>query len=281
MTTASIMLAVYTTYPLYDGRVFASSRHLSRFLKSCSLIGITLPYTEERLASLSKELIAMNRIKRGLGIVYYQATFGAYPERGRSHILPAEIMPRLVIFTQTFDPFPSHYFTKGMKVKAIKDERWHRCHVKSVGLLPNVMDLNVANREGFNEVIWYDESTKEVNECATANVFCVKDGIVWTSPLCNRILPGITRGDVVELCNLNSILIKEERFTLDFLLGADEVFLTCTLEEVVPIYQVGEHVVKQSPGPVTSQIMILYMNLVEHELGHGFVHPRLELVRGN
>eukprot|EP00741_Cyanophora_paradoxa_P022158 tig00021435_g21390.t1 len=271
---------VYDVVPCYDGKPLAMDPHLSRFQRSCKHIGFGLAHTNRELAEVVSRLLRVNEASpTGLSFVYLQATYGAYG--GRSHLLPAaeNLRPTLLVFTQPLKPFPPEYFTRGIALKSMPDERWHRCHIKSIALLPNVMDLNAVQKEGFTECVFVD-AEGHVTEGSTCNVWCVKDGTAYTAPESNRILSGITRADVLRLARMNGIPVKEQVFTLPFLLTADEVFITSSTKEVCPVHQVDSTVYASSPGPTTMKLMKLYIDYVEAECGPDMLHWKRPLLTG-
>eukprot|EP00026_Physarum_polycephalum_P013180 Phypoly_transcript_13556.p1 GENE.Phypoly_transcript_13556~~Phypoly_transcript_13556.p1 ORF type:complete len:301 (+),score=59.68 Phypoly_transcript_13556:79-981(+) len=260
---------VYDVALLYDGHLFQGNEHLDRFFRSAASIGIPIKESkEEILKKIIPELVQKNGLKDG--IVYLHATFGSYGKR--SHKLPTDINePTLVIFPQYLAPYPASNFTEGVSVTTQPEYRWARCDVKTTLLLPAVMAINQLPA-GAAETVFFDSNSKFIRECAASNVFCVKNGTIYTPPLSKYILPGIERQTIVNIAKANNIPIKEEDFTLDFFLAADEVFMSSTTKEVLPIKQVDDVIIANTPGPVTRQLIRLFVEYVEKELG--FVHPK-------
>jgi D-alanine transaminase len=125
----------------------------------------------------------------------------------------------------------------------VEDERWFKCDIKSLNLLANVLAKQEATIKGSYEAILHRGET--VTEGSASNVFGIKDGILYTHPATNRILHGITRKVVLEIADLNGLVIKEEAMTVEELLQMDELFLTSTTSEIMPITQVDEQLINE------------------------------------
>ena len=127
--------------------------------------------------------------------------------------------------------------------------RWDRCNIKSTSLLGNVLHYNQGHSRGDSEILLFNERD-ELTECGACNAYIVKDGVVATPPLDNQILPGITRG---------SIPIEERVITRDEVLDADEIWISSSSKEVVPVVQLdGKPVGDGKPGPVWEKAAKLY-----------------------
>jgi len=262
---------VYDVALVVDGLVFQANEHLDRFYKSAGSVGIPIKETKEQLIQIINDVVAKNALKDA--IVYLQATYGSYGKR--SHKLPADLSsPTLVVFSQYLAPYPATYFTEGVNVTTEPEFRWTRCNIKAVTLLPAILSMNNL-REGISESVFYDPESKIVRECAASNIFCVKDGTIYTPPLSKYILPGIERQTIVNLAKANHVPLKEEDFDLEFFKKADEVFMSSSTKEVLPIKLVDDVKIADTPGPVTRTLMRLFVEYVENELG--FVHPKRKL----
>jgi len=260
---------VYDVALVMSGRLFQGSEHLDRFFKSAGSIGIPIKETKAELLQIVTDLVAKNNLEDG--IVYFQATFGSYGKR--AHKLPTDISPTIVIFTQYLAPYPPHFFTEGVKLVTEPEFRWTRCDIKAVTLLAAVLSINKLPEDAA-ESVFYDAEKKTIRECAASNIFCVKDKIIYTPPLSKYILPGIERQTVLNIAKTNELPVKEEDFDLDFFLHADEVFMTSSTKEVLPVKQVNDTTFA-APGPITLQLMGLFVKYVETELE--IVHPKRKL----
>ncbi|MEH7484686.1 D-amino-acid transaminase [Neobacillus drentensis] len=252
---------VYEVIRVYNGKMFTGTEHMNRFVKSLDSIGIVLPYTMEHLTKLLEELVAKNNLQ--LGTIYMQITRGVAP---RNHAFPAEnITPSLVAYTkEALRPLES--LKKGVKTIVTEDIRWLRCDIKSLNLLGNLLAKQKAAVEGCFEAIQHRSSN--VTEGSSSNIYIVKNGVVITHPSDNLILKGITKDVILQICTSNNIVVEERIFTLDELASADEVFLSSTTSEVMPIIEVdGKEVAEGIPGPVTRRLQEAFEQEIEKQCG--------------
>ena len=146
-----------------------------------------------------------------------------------------------------------------------KDIRWHHCDVKSICLLPNVLAANRAKASGSYEALFV-ACDGTLTECASANIFIVKNGIVATPPKNASILGGITREEVIAVARKHRVPLKERRVTHKELLAADEAFLTGTTTELLPVVRVDNHrIANGKPGPVTQRLYEMFRKSVEQK----------------
>jgi D-alanine transaminase len=141
----------------------------------------------------------------------------------------------------------------GVAVITLPDLRWARCDIKSINLLPNVMAKQAAAAAGAHEAIFVRDDV--FTEGAATNLFGVVDGTVRTHPASTAVLPGITREIALELARALDLPVREEPLAVDELPGADELFLTSTTNDVMPVVAVdGRSVGDGTPGPLTRQL---------------------------
>ena len=252
---------VYEVIRVYNGKMFTATEHLNRFEKSLDSIGITLPYTKEHLTGLLEELIAKSNLK--LGTIYMQITRGVAP---RNHAFPAEnITPSLVAYTKEVGR-PLESLKAGVKTIVTDDIRWLCCDIKSLNLLGNLLAKQKATVEGCFEAIQH--RSEEVTEGSSSNIFVVKNGVVSTHQSDNLILKGITKDVILQVCTNNNIVVEERAFTLEELANADEVFLSSTTAEVMPIIEVDRKPVADGlPGPITRKLQELFEQEIEKQCG--------------
>jgi D-alanine transaminase len=252
---------VYEVIRVYNGRIFTVKEHLRRFKKSMDFISISLPLTTEQLKEMLEELIVKNKLKDGM--IYMQVTRGVAP---RNHAFPSQsIAPTLVAYTKEIER-PVVCLQTGVKTILTEDIRWLRCDIKSLNLLGNLLAKQKAAVLGCYEAIQH--RGQEVTEGSTSNVFIVKKGVVITHASDNFILKGITKDVLTQVCANNNISVEERTFTLEELELADEVFLTSTTSEVMPIIEINGVKVKAGlPGPVTRRLQGLFDQEIEKECG--------------
>jgi D-alanine transaminase len=252
---------VYEVIRVYNGKMFTATEHLNRFVKSLDSIGITLPYTMDHLTKLLEDLIAKNNLQ--LGTIYMQITRGVAP---RNHAFPSENMsPSLVAYTKEAAR-PLENLKIGVKTIVTEDIRWLRCDIKSLNLLGNLLAKQKAAEVGCFEAIQH--RGQDVTEGSSSNIFIVKNGMIFTHQSDNLILKGITKDVILQVCERNSIPVEERTFTLDEFMDADEVFLSSTTAEVMPIIEVdGKKVGDGLPGPVTKRLQEWFEQEIEKQCG--------------
>src|SRR5690606_13708069 len=116
---------------------------------------------------------------------------------------------------------------------ALRDTRWENCHLKTISLLPNILLRRQALDAGAAEAILVRDG--EVTEGAASNLFIVRNDVIITPPKGPRLLPGITRDLVLELADAHGIEWREAAITQAALSAADEVWLTSSTREILPV----------------------------------------------
>jgi D-alanine transaminase len=184
--------------------------------------------------------------------IYLQVTRGAPPKR--DHAFPKEpVAPTIFAMCSPIAPIPA----AGVSAITVPDIRWQWCHIKAITLLANVLLRQQAVDQGCAEAILIREGY--AIEGAASNLFVVLDGVLLTPPKSNDILPGITRDLVVELAQANAIPLEERKIALDELRIADEVWVTSSTREVLPIVELdGVTVGTGEPGALWERMNALY-----------------------
>lgn len=252
---------VYEVIRVYNGKIFTVQEHLRRLEKSLTDIEISLPLILGQLREKLEELVLKNKLDNGM--IYLQVTRGVAP---RNHAFPTEVTaPTFVAYVNEIER-PIESFQSGVKTIITEDLRWLRCDIKSLNLLGNVLAKQKAVQEGCNEAILH--RGQEVTEGSTSNVFIVKNGVVITHESNHYILKGITKEVVLQVCARQNIPVEERTFTLEELAQADEVFLTSTISEVMPIIEmIGKRTAAGFPGPVTRKLQALFEEEIEKQCG--------------
>ncbi|MGV3130215.1 D-amino-acid transaminase [Staphylococcus simulans] len=239
---------IYEYIRIYDGYFFTLQEHFERFLRSASELNIDLDETIESLTEKAEALVKENNVENGG--VYMQVTRGAAP---RDHAFPGpDVKPQMMAFTRSYGR-PLEALENGINAVTVEDIRWLRCDIKSLNLLGNVLSKEYAVKYNASEAIQHRGET--VTEGASSNVYAIKDGVIYTHPTDNFILNGITRKVIKRIANEQNIPFKEETFTVDFLKQADEVIVSSTSVEVMPVIKLdGEAVGNGQVGPITRQL---------------------------
>lgn len=242
---------IYEVVRVVGGRAFRLDGHLDRLERSAGALEIPLPAPRLELSAAMMETASRNAVKEGT--IYLQLTRGVAP---RKHGFPEVTRPTLVILARPFGGHPAERYREGVTAVTEPDRRWGLCEVKTIGLLPNVLAYERARRAGAFEAILVRGDV--VTEGSHTSLFGVLDGVVRTHPIDN-ILPGVTRSLVIERLRGAGLDVREEAMSRDELQRADEVFLTGTTTEVLPVVRIdGAAVGSGRPGAVAGQALELY-----------------------
>ena len=240
--------AVYEFIASYNGRLFYLEEHLDRLARS--LKGLFFPpVSRETIRKAVLTLFGKAEIQRA-GI-YIQISRGVSP---RNHAFPDGVHPQIVMTIREIEEKPPELRKNGAAAITVEDFRWGRCDLKTVQLLPNVLAKQKALAAGVFDAIFVSPEGV-VREGTSSNICIVADGVVITHPLTQQILPGITRMVVIDLCRELNIQVSERFFKTDALYGSEEVFLTGTVTEVLPIVTIDGHRIGDGQvGPVTTRL---------------------------
>lgn len=235
---------IYEVVRIYNGKLFTLQEHLQRLLRSANELKMKLPVTLDQLQEQLKNLIDIEGIHEG--IIYIQVTRGVAP---RVHYFPEQINSVLIAYASDFKR-PIKALTEGVATILVEDIRWLRCDIKSINLLGNVLAKEAAKEAGAFEAIQHRGDI--VTEGSSTNIWIIKDNTLITHPATNLILNGITRQVVLELAAKLNIKAEEKEYTINDLFGADEVFLSSTTSEIMPIISIDGKLVRNGvPGPIT------------------------------
>ena len=228
---------VYEVIRVVDGRLFLAEPHLKRLAEG--LDGLAIRVTGSMMDSIlpvAKELIERNGLTNGHATVYLQITRG---HAVRTHEFPPiDTKVTLYMSASAFQP-NLEIQEKGVGAITMADIRWMRCDLKTVNLLPNVLAKQRAIDAGVFTAIFIRDGV--ITEGQNANIFGVKDGVLRTYPKTNYILPGITRGLVLELAEKEDIPIDFTPILETEIFEMDELFLTGTTTDIQPIVTINGH----------------------------------------
>ena len=207
---------VYDAGPCRNYKIFALDEHVDRFFRSAEALRIVMPVTKQDLKDLLNRLV--RELDTGNLFVYYQVTRGT---GNRKHAFTEG--PGNLWITMS----PAEIMDGRMPIQLVttEDTRFFHCDIKTLNLIPSVMASQKAEAAGCAEAVFYRPGGR-VTECAHSNVHILKDGILYTAPTDNLILPGIARAHLLRACAALGIEYREEAFYLDDLFHADEVIVT-------------------------------------------------------
>jgi D-alanine transaminase len=250
---------VYDTWMVLNGKHFLRKEHLDRLERSCAFLEITPCYTRQEMEHFSDLLLEQSAINRGM--IYFQWTRGV--QIPRSHVVAPNVRSLLSGSIMPVAPKAAQDMKKGCKTIFYPDERQHFCHIKTLNLLGSVRASNAGAKAGCYEIIFVreDGGKKFVTESAHSNCYAVKDGIIYTAPLGNLILPGITRDVCLQIANKLGITVVEEYCTPEFFTAADEVFVSAC-SGFVPVGSIGDQAIGTGVRPVFSALNEEYMKMI-------------------
>ncbi len=244
---------VYEVIPVYNGNAFRLTHHLQRLQNSLEAIRLRNPYSMENWEKLIIQLIEKNAAE-DLS-VYLQLTRGVAP---RDHGFPnAAIKATVFMMATPLKPIPESIRQSGIKAITLTDNRWLNCHIKAISLLPNILLRQQALDHGAQEAILLRDG--EATEGAASNLFIVQQGCIITPAKGPLLLPGITRDLILELAHKESLCIKEQPVSEAQLLAAEEIWLTSSTKEILPVCSLNEKTVGEgTPGPCWKQMHHLF-----------------------
>lgn len=248
---------VYEVIPVYEGRLFRLDEHLQRLENSLESVRIGVDLSRE----LWRELLSTLVQKNGSGnlSVYLEITRGA-PEL-RDHNFPSDTAPTIFAMTAPLKPAETSDVEKAVGISAatVEDVRWHRCDIKSIQLLPNILSRQEAIDAGAQEAILIRNGL--AMEGAASNLFVVIQGQLITPPKGPDILGGITRDLILELANEHGMPNCEAMVSREELELAEEIWVTSSTREIVPVVKLNAKAVGLGvPGPVWKRMAAHYQS---------------------
>ena len=249
--------SVYETVRTYDGVPFLVERHLKRLRESALALGIDIVESDETLTRRVYETLEDSGNAESSIRIVVSAGVGAIDYRQGS-----TKKPTIVVVVRPLPPFPESLYKDGATASFVSIMRAGRGNlsprIKSSNLLNNLMALRQAHERGAYEALMLNPKG-EVCEGSMSNVFVVTDATIATPPISAGILEGITRELVMSIAREGGFDLEERILLPDELLGADEVFITASSRQVVPIVNVDEQPIADGrPGPVTQKLISLY-----------------------
>lgn len=247
---------VYEVSSVLDGKLIDFPGHMRRLKRSAAELEMALPWDDDSLLAIHRELIERNSLEEGM--VYLQLTRGSAGDRDFAYP-DAATSPTLVLFTQAKALVDSRSGIDGIRVSTQPDWRWARRDIKTVQLLYPAMAKMAAKAAGADDA-WMVESGM-VTEGASNNAWLLThDGTLVTRELSSAILPGITRAVVLKLAETLSLRVEERGFSVEEAQGAKECFVTSASSFVTPVIAIDDVAVADGkPGAVTRRLREAYI----------------------
>jgi len=247
---------IYEVIPVYSRRPFRLKEHLQRLRHSMDSIRLANPHSDAEWTQLLEELIARNTPADQY--LYLHITRGAAK---RDHAFPnPSVPPTVFVMSNPLTTPPETLLSSGISAITAQDNRWLRCDIKAISLLPNVLLRQMAIDAGCAETLMIRDD-EFMTEGAASNIFAVKNSTLLAPPKDHLMLPGITYDVVLELAAANGIPHQVRKVMKEEVFSADELLLTSSTKEVLAITQLdGKPVGTGKPGAMFTKLHGLYQN---------------------
>jgi branched-chain amino acid aminotransferase len=246
----------------YNGRVFKLVEHIDRLFASAKSILLTIPMTQPEMIRAVVETCRKNKIKNGY--IRLVVTRGV----GNLGLNPYKCAKAsVIVIADKIQLYPEELYKRGLDVITVPTTR--NLHsalnpaIKSLNYLNNILAKIEAINGGCEEAIMLN-SEGYVAECTGDNIFLIKKGKMFTPPLSAGALYGITRNTVIEIARENGIEVTEPNLTRHDFFNGDEVFLTGTGAEMIPVVKIDGRIIGTGkPGPITAKLTEQYRQLTQ------------------
>ena len=254
---------VYELVPVYSRVPFRLDEHLARLERSLGETKIKNPYSRAQWRSHIYSLIDAQPFEdQG---VYFQVTRGVAK---RDHAFPKGAEPTVFMMSNPIVNPPPAQVEAGGKAVSERDNRWLRCDIKSISLIGNVLLRQLSAEAGAAETILFRNG--KLTEASASNVFVVKNGVIFSPPKTNLILPGITYDVIVELARANHLPLEFKDVPEAEVRVADEVWVSSSSKEVLAIVELdGKRIGDGRPGPVFRRMYQLYQEFKQKVMRAG------------
>jgi D-alanine transaminase len=245
---------VYEVIPVYSRHPFRLDEHLCRLQSSLDGIRLINPHSNQEWTELIRELVAQNESDDQY--VYLHITRGVAK---RDHAFPKDTPPTVFIMSNPLVAPALELCETGISAVSAIDNRWDRCDIKAISLLPNVLLRQMAIDADTVETLLFRDGV--LTEGAASNIFVVEKGAILAPPKDHHMLPGITYDLVLELAAANGIPVKICNPTEARVRNADELWLTSSTKEVQPITILDSKPIGNgTPGPLFRKMHALYQD---------------------
>lgn len=248
---------LFETMRAYNGVVFRLSDHLDRLLNSAKALSIEHSYMKEYLKDSIYKVLEANELTEARMRLTLSA--GVMSQSQDKH------NATLLITAVKLQPYPAEYYNKGVLVvlsRFRQNVSAPTCGHKTTSYMSRMLALKQAHEKKAAEALWFTTDGRLAEGCVS-NVFLAKDSRLYTPAVSTPVLPGIARKTVCELAIAEKIEIIEKDLTIDDLLGADEVFITNVIMQVMPVVGIERHNVGEGkPGAITRKITNYYNEFV-------------------
>jgi branched-chain amino acid aminotransferase len=269
---------VFTTMRSYGGRVFRLADHLRRLRESCEALFIPLTPKDDALAAAATELLARENLAAArLRLTVTRGVSSQDPLHG------LRLEPTTFLTAAPLEPYPEEYYRRGLTVILLDEQKLNPYDLqaghKTLNYFSRLSALREANRRGAGEALWFNVHNY-LQSGSISNAWMVKDDVLVTPPTAvelrdpavavataypkSAVLPGVTRGVVMELARQSGIEVQTRSIDVNQLLEADELLVTNSIMGVMPVCRIERKAIgRDEPGPVTRQLAEMYAAEVE------------------
>ena len=248
----------------YDGRIFKLREHIDRLFESAHTIMLAISLSKAELVEVVKQSLRVNRLRDAyirLVVTRGEGDLGLDPRKCSR--------PTVFVIADRVELYPKKLYEQGLELITVATQRnvpeALNPQIKSLNYLNNILAKIEAITAGFEEAIMLSHSGY-VTECTGENLFIVKEKRLLTPPPYIGVLRGITRQTVMDLAGGHRLQVREELLTRHDLFNAEEVFLTGTAAEIVPVVKIDGRVIgRGTPGPITKKLQQGFRQLTKTE----------------
>lgn len=251
---------VYEVIPVYGGCPFRFEQHMARLERSLAELRIPNPHTRTQWQEIAMKLIAAYAASMHTAVeatdqmVYIQVTRGVAL---RDHAMPEGLTPTVFVLSNAMKMPSEAQRRDGVACVTAEDFRWQKAHIKSTSLLGGVLARQISVDAGAAETIMFRDDF--LSEAAASNVWVVKNGVLMGPPKDHLVLEGIRYAVLEEICRTQGIPLVLRRISRAEVMAADEVLLTASTKEVLPVTRIdGQPVGSGRPGPLYAQLYAGY-----------------------
>jgi D-amino acid aminotransferase len=258
---------LFETLRGYKGNIFAIDLHLDRLFSSMHELKFNTGFfSMDYIKSAAGVLLVKNGLLKCDSYIKIIAARSSYKDK---MIFDQDSKPNLLLIAKRLSPYPENYYQNGIAAFTSSNKRTGTGNNiykhKLINYFENILAKNEAAANQAQEAL-FAANDKTILEGATSNIFAVKDNMIFTAPLTQNILPGITRQIVIEICKKNKMKFSEKKLRYFNLVYADEIFLTNSIMEIMPVKKIDDYLIGSGnvPGKITSKIHAFYKTLTAY-----------------
>jgi branched-chain amino acid aminotransferase len=256
---------LYETLRGFKGNLFMLDAHIKRLFHSLKVLKYEITFNSEYLKDAVIKTVRKNNLIVCDSYIKIIVTRGIY---NGDLYFSSSCSPNLIIIAEKLRPYSQEDYIEGINIisSSIKRQPLGRSLYphKLINYFENIFAKDEAHKKNAGEAVFLTRD-RLVLEGASSNLFLVKRGAVYTPPLTQNILPGVTREVVIDICRENMIKIREKKIHYRDIIDADEVFKTSSVAGVVPVRKIDYFVIgRKLPGNITLRIMELYKSRIAY-----------------